>query len=104
MNITGTVIVILTGLDGASGFASRMKTATSTVGIANRSRSLNVTLWTDMKRGHDVAATAADPPYVTHGLVMNWSSIIRHTAIIIGAAFVASAVVYLAVMFVLFEL
>jgi hypothetical protein len=34
VNITGTVIVILTGLDGASGFASRMKTATSTAGIA----------------------------------------------------------------------
>jgi hypothetical protein len=37
VNITGTVIVILTGLDGASGFASRMKTATFTAGIANRS-------------------------------------------------------------------
>jgi hypothetical protein len=34
VNITGTVIVILTGLAGASGFASRMKTATSTAGIA----------------------------------------------------------------------
>ena len=34
VNITGTVIVILTGLDDASGFASRMKTATSTAGIA----------------------------------------------------------------------
>jgi hypothetical protein len=42
VNITGTMIVILTGLDGASGFASRMKTATSTAGIANRSRSLYV--------------------------------------------------------------
>jgi len=42
VNITGTVIVIFTGLDGASEFASRMKTATSTAGIANRSRSLYV--------------------------------------------------------------
>jgi hypothetical protein len=42
VNITGAVIMILTGLDGASGFASRMKTATSTAGIANRSSSLYV--------------------------------------------------------------
>ncbi len=42
VSITGAMIVILTGLDGASGFASRMKTATSTAGIANRSRSLYV--------------------------------------------------------------
>jgi len=52
VNITGTVIVISTGLDGASGFASRMKMATSTAGIANRSRSLYVN---EMKNSRAIA-------------------------------------------------
>jgi hypothetical protein len=42
MNITGTGTGIMTGLDGANGFASRMKTAISTADITNHSGSLYV--------------------------------------------------------------
>jgi hypothetical protein len=34
-------------------------------------------------------------PFLIVGLRMNWGSLVRRTAIIIGAAFVASAIVYL---------
>jgi hypothetical protein len=34
-------------------------------------------------------------PFLTVGLRMNWGSLVRRTAILIGAAFVGSAIVYL---------
>jgi hypothetical protein len=35
---------------------------------------------------------------------MNWGSIVRHAAIVIGVAFAASAIIYLATRLILFEL